>query len=70
MSRFEEASSLHNAVHVLQLRAQSATPTLSLEQRAKRIAMIEIMCGLLSKARDDAIALGIHEWETHIKEGA
>lgn len=62
MSRFEEATAYHRAIHVLRLRDQSIHPDLTDSQRAERTALITLMCRLLVKARDEAIELGIVEW--------
>ena len=69
MTRFDEASSYHSAIHALRLRSESAMPTLTEEQRLKRIALIDIMIGLLEKSRDDCVRLGIHEWAQAHQEG-
>ena len=68
LSRFEEAASIHTAIHALRLRAGSVTPGLTDEQRAKRLGLIELMCSLLEKSRDEAVELGIHEWHQHKEE--
>lgn len=62
MSRFEEASSLHTAIRALRLRGQTFPPNLTPEQLAKRSQVIETMCQLLEKSRNETIELGIHEW--------
>jgi len=67
MSRFEEATQMHGAVRTLRLRASKINPAHTAEQAEKRIAMIELMCGLLEKARDDALDLGLHEYTTHLE---
>lgn len=62
MSRFSEAAAYHEAIHALRLRRNSVTPNLTDEQRAKRLAMIDVMAGMLERARDEMVEMGIGEW--------
>lgn len=62
MSRFEEASAYHHAIHALNLRAQTIQPGLTEEQQLKRLSLVSTMIRLLEKARDEAVELGIVEW--------
>ena len=62
MSRFAEASAVHSAIHALRLRSQVLQPGLTEDQQAQRLRLIETMCRLLAKHRDEMIDLGIVEW--------
>lgn len=68
ISRMETAVSLHHAIHALELRAQAAQPSLTPEQTAKRIALIETMIRLLKVSRDDEINLALSEWSQPTQE--
>lgn len=68
VTRMRTAVALHDAIHALGLRAQAAQPSLTPEQTAKRIALIETMIRLLKVSRDDEIHLALSEWSQPTQE--
>jgi hypothetical protein len=62
MSRFSAAASYHDAIHALRHR-RGQYSNLPPDKQAQRLVMIDLMIGMLAKARDDDVELGIAEWQ-------